>query len=190
MSQGRCIKKDKSRAAPAAGRPVSNLGALDDRLGYFVRRLQVWIFQDFIRRLSPIDINPAQFSVLVIVNANSGLSQAQLSNTLGIERARLVRVLHRLEERGLVRRLPSSTDGRRHALQITKRGQILLARAEALALEHEAVLRRKLGGERHKSMLEALRDLYRPGSASLDDGLQHRLAKRSQGLALKNGSDG
>ena len=184
MSQGRHIKKDRS--APAAGRPVSNLGALDDRLGYFVRRLQVWIFQDFIRRLSPIDINPAQFSVLVIVNANSGLSQAQLSNALDIERARLVRVLHRLEERGLVRRLPSSTDGRRHALQLTKRGQTILARAEILALEHEAALRQKLGRQRHQSILEALRELYRPRSASLDDGLQPSLAKKLQSLTCKS----
>ena len=32
--------------------PVAiDLGVLNDRLGYFVRRVQVWVFQDFIRRL-------------------------------------------------------------------------------------------------------------------------------------------
>jgi DNA-binding MarR family transcriptional regulator len=170
-------------------RRAIDLGILNERLGYFIRRLQVWVFQDFIRHLAAVDISPAQFSVLVIVDTNRGLSQAQLSNTLGIERARLVRLLHHLEGRGLVRRLPSSTDGRRHELQLTKRGQTLLARAEVLAREHEAVLRRKLGRERHQSMLEALRDLYRPGSASLDDGMQPPLAEKSQGLALQIGSD-
>src|SRR5476651_530260 len=38
-----------------ASRPVIDLGVLDQHLGYFVRRVQVWVFQDFIRRLSPID---------------------------------------------------------------------------------------------------------------------------------------
>ena len=85
------------------------------------RRPQLWMFQDFIRRLSSIDISPAEFSVLVVIGANTGLSQAELATTLGIERARLVRLLHRLEKRGLTQRLPSSADGRRHALRLTAR---------------------------------------------------------------------
>jgi DNA-binding MarR family transcriptional regulator len=141
------------RASP----PVIDLDVLNSRLGYFVRRLQVWVFQDFIRRLAPIDISPAQFSVLVVISANPGLSQMELATTLGIERARLVRLLHRLERRGLTQRLPSSADGRRHALRLTREGQKTLARAKTLAVEHEAALREKIGPERHRLLLEALR---------------------------------
>ena len=143
---------------PAAARRATELGDLNDRLGYFVRRVQVWIFQDFIRRLSRIDISPAQFSVLVVVGANPGLSQAELGLTLGIERARLVRLLHGLEQRSLTQRLPSSTDGRRHALQLTGQGQKLLTRAKALANEHEAVLKDRFGAERYRLLLETLRE--------------------------------
>ena len=53
-------------------------------------------------RLARIDISPAQFSVLVVISANCGLSQAELPATLGIERARLVRLLHRLERSRLI----------------------------------------------------------------------------------------
>jgi len=139
-------------------RPVIGLGVLEERLGYFVRRLQVWVFQDFIRRLAPIDISPAQFSVLVVASANRGLSQAELAATLGIERARLVRLLHRLESRGLIQRLPSSADGRRHALQLTREGQKVLARAKTLAAQHEAALKQKLGPARYQLLLAALRE--------------------------------
>ena len=38
------------RASPA----VIDLGALNEHVGYFVRRVQVWIFQDFIRRHSRV----------------------------------------------------------------------------------------------------------------------------------------
>ena len=138
-------------------RPAIGLDALDGHLGYFARRLQVWVFQDFIRTLEPIDISPAQFSVVVVIGANRGLSQAELSATLGIERARLVRLLHRLEERGLVQRLRSSADGRRHALQLTPRGRTMLARAKTLAARHEKRLIEKLGAERHSMLLDALR---------------------------------
>jgi DNA-binding MarR family transcriptional regulator len=96
--------------------------------------------------------------VLVVAGANRGLSQAELSATLGIERARLVRLLHRLEERGLIQRLPSSADGRRHALQLTPQGRALLARAKILAARHQKRLIERLGAERHQTMLDALRD--------------------------------
>jgi DNA-binding MarR family transcriptional regulator len=156
------VSKSIALRKTAPARRVSELEIdLDDlnaRLGYFVRRLQVWIFQDLIRRLSSIDLSPAQFSVLVVIGANIGLSQAELAKTLGIERARLVRMLHRLEERGLTQRLPSSADGRRHALQLTRDGKKLLTRAKTLAAQHETALKQKLGPERHRVLFDAVRD--------------------------------
>jgi DNA-binding MarR family transcriptional regulator len=141
-----------------SARPVIALDALNGHLGYFVRRLQLWVFQDFIRALATIDISPAQYSVLVVINANRGLSQAELAATLGIERALLARLLHRLERRGLIQRLPSSVDGRRHALRLTPKGRTLLARAKSLATRHEDGLIERLGPGRHSMLLEALRD--------------------------------
>jgi DNA-binding MarR family transcriptional regulator len=148
----------KTAPVRRSNRPMIELDLLNERLGYFVRRAQVWIFQDFIGRLASIDISPAQFSVLVVVDANRGLSQAELAATLGIERARLVRLLHRLEQRGLIQRLPSSADGRRHALRLTRDGQRVLARAKALSQEHEAGLMKRLGPERYRLLLEAFRE--------------------------------
>ena len=151
MTQGR---------ARTARRPIS-LGVLEQHLGYLIRRFQVWIFQDFIRTLETIDVRPAQYSVLVVIGANPGLSQSDLADTLGIERARLVRLLDRLEKRGLTRRLPSPRDRRSHALQLTAEGQKLLKKAKALAATHEARLAEKLGPEPRTAMLEFLREFAR-----------------------------
>lgn len=147
-----------ARQARRTYRSTIALDVLNFHLGYFVRRLQVWIFQDFIRTLGRVSISPAQFSTLVVVDANTGLSQAELAETLGIERARLVRLLDRLEERGLVERLQSIADGRRHALKLTPRGRLLLARAKTLASQHEKRLMTKLGGESYELLLRSLRD--------------------------------
>ena len=100
MSDRRLTRKTR----PVDRAPL-DIGVLAGHLGYFIRRLQVWVFQDFIRTLAAIDIRPAQYSVLVVIAANRGTSQSQLSSRLGIERARLVRLLNRLEKRGLVERL-------------------------------------------------------------------------------------
>jgi len=148
--------KARNAGSPRRAR-APDLGALNERLGYFVRRLQVWIFQDFIRRLARLDLSPAQFSVIVVIGANPGLSQAELAETLGIERARLVRLLHRLERRGLTQRRASRSDGRRHALELTREGKTALAAAERLAAQHEDALREKLGVRRYRTLLKALR---------------------------------
>jgi len=151
-------KRRSSDAAAARGKREIALGVLHERLGYFLRRVQVWVFQDFIAQLAALDLSPAQFSVLAVIGANAGLSQAELAGALGIERARLVRLLHRLERRGLTQRLPSKADGRRHALRLTRSGERVLARAKVLSERHEAGLRQRFGAERYRQLLEALRE--------------------------------
>lgn len=170
MSDRRLARQRRRRARPRAaspgrarqrGRRPLDIGALSDHLGYLIRRLQVWVFQDFIRTLAPIDIRPAQYSVLVVIAANPGLSQSELADRLGIERARLVRVLDRLERRGLTRRLPSRSDRRSHALRLTRAGQRTLKEATMLAARHELQLADKLGSERRKLLLAALQHFDR-----------------------------
>src|SRR5262245_62729488 len=152
-------------AAPRAGgraaretRRSVDLGRLHDRLGYVVRRLQCWIFQDFMRTLQSVQIRPAQYSVLALIDANSGLSQSDVADTLGIERARLVRLLDELERRGLTARLPSTTDRRSHALFLTTEGRKALERIEILVARHEANVAERLGVVQRKRLIKLLQD--------------------------------
>jgi DNA-binding MarR family transcriptional regulator len=154
----RSVAGRKSAAGDRSDDKPLGLGLLDSHLGYFLRRVQVWVFQDFIRTLSSIDLRPAQYSVLSVIAANRGLSQADVAQLLGIERARLVRLLDRLEKRGLTQRLASPVDRRSHALQLTPAGQALLKRARALAEVHEGNLVEKLGVTNHARLIEALRE--------------------------------
>ena len=151
----------KTEQARRRSRKVLDLDVLSGHLGYFIRRLQVWVFQDFIRTLAAIDIRPAQYSVLVVIAANPGISQSDLADTLGIERARLVRLLDKLEKCGLTQRLDSRTDRRSHALRLTRAGQKILKRAKTLAGLHEARLAEKLCAERRSAMLDVLRTFDR-----------------------------
>ena len=148
-----------SRRADAAGEDLPrgvDLGGLTGHLGYLVRRAQLWIFQDFIRTLAILDIRPAEYSVLTVIGRNAGLKQMALASTLGIERARLVHLLDRLERRGLVQRRASATDRRSHALHLTAKGRKMLARIEVLASEHEQHVVARVGGEHHKELLRLL----------------------------------
>ena len=159
--EGQVARRRLTPRQQTNNRKSLDIGVLNEHLGYFIRRLQVWVFQDFIRTLAPVDIRPAQYSVLVVIAANPGLSQSDLADRLGIERARLVRVLDKLERRGLTQRLASPTDRRSHALRLTREGQKILKHAAMLAALHEAKLIEKLGPEQRKSMLTLLKHFDR-----------------------------
>ena len=133
-----------------------DLDVLDDHAGYLIRRVQLWIFQDFERTLASVDIRPAEYSVLCVIGANPGLAQTRLAEALGIERARLVRLLDGLEGRDLARRTPSATDRRSHALHLTDAGAAFLVRLKALAREHERHVERRLGAARRKDLIALL----------------------------------
>ena len=140
----------------AAGTENADLGRLTGHLGYLVRRAQIWIFQDFIRTLAEVNIRPAQYSVLAVIEANPGLSQAVLSQTLGIERARLVHLLDGLEARKFVQRRRSISDRRAHALSLTAQGRSALARIKGMADEHEQRLAQRVGVRSYKTLLRLL----------------------------------
>jgi DNA-binding MarR family transcriptional regulator len=143
-------------AEPRAGTQSADLGRLAGHLGYLVRRAQIWIFQDFIRTLAEVNIRPAQYSVLIVIEANPGLSQTTLSETLGIERAHLVHLLDSLEERKFVQRCRSKSDRRSHILSLTAQGRSALARIKVMADEHERHLAQKVGVRSHKTLLRLL----------------------------------
>jgi len=146
------------KAASSARMEKLALGRINKHLGYFLRRLQVWVFQDFIQRLGTMKVRPAQYSVLLIIEANPGRSQAAIGQTLGIERARLARLLHELERRKWISRHTSSSDARKHSLHLTAEGVKALAKIKNLAEQHEAQLAERVGSKRHMQLLDLLRD--------------------------------
>ncbi|MGB9045397.1 MAG: MarR family winged helix-turn-helix transcriptional regulator [Pseudolabrys sp.] len=157
------MRKARSSTGPKTRRSTARtekltVGHLNRHLGYFLRRLQLWVFQDFIRTLAPLKVRPAQYSVLLIVEANPGRSQAAIGKTLGIERARLARMLHALEHRKWIARHANGSDARSHSLYLTAQGEKALVRIKRLAEQHEAKLAELVGPGRHKQLMAWLRE--------------------------------
>jgi DNA-binding MarR family transcriptional regulator len=140
----------RSRAGPAS------LGGLERMVGYAVRRAQMWMIHDLRRALKDLDLTPAQFSVLHIIAANPGLSQARVAEALAIERARLVQMIDRLETTGRVQRERSTTDRRSHALHLTPAGTELIGRAQAALEEHERNVTARLGIKNKDELMRIL----------------------------------
>ena len=101
-------------------------------------------------------VRPAQYSVLLVVEANPGRSQQAVGDVLGIERARLARMLHELERRKWIARHANGSDARSHSLHLTADGEKALVKIKRLAEKHEARLAALLTPQRHKRLLEWL----------------------------------
>lgn len=157
------MRKARSSTGPKRRRSTARteklaVGQLNRHLGYFLRRLQLWVFQDFIRTLAPLKVRPAQYSILLIVEANPGRSQAAIGKTLGIERARLARMLHAFERRKWIARRANGSDARSHSLYLTAQGEKALVKIKRLAEQHEAKLAELVGPSRHKQLIGWLRE--------------------------------
>src|SRR6202790_3464453 len=114
---------------------AGEFGPLTEYVGYALRRAQLKVFQDFIDSLDELDLRPAHFSVLTVIDANPGVLQSRACAALGIQKANFVPLLDGLQQRGLLRRV--ALNGRANGLHLTDEGRKLLARARRLHDRHE-----------------------------------------------------
>jgi DNA-binding MarR family transcriptional regulator len=154
MADGDKTRKD---AADEAEGSALQLGELSELLGYSLKRAQLRIFEDFLRCVAPLQLTPAQFSVLLLLEKNPGRNQTEIANTLGILRPNFVAMLDGLESRDLCTRMRSTNDRRSHVLMLTDKGRSVLARARKLvASKHEARLNELLGPANRAALLAML----------------------------------
>lgn len=156
-------KKRPARPSPhPAARAVPptdavRIGDLSEFLGYSLKRAQLRIFDDFIRCVATLQLTPAQFSVLMLLEANPGRNQTEIASTLGILRPNFVAMLDELESRELCSRVRSSSDRRSHILKLTDKGRAVLSRARKLIeTRHEARLKQLLGDDNRDLLLAML----------------------------------
>ena len=146
--------KEPSEAVEAT---TLQMGELSELLGYCLKRAQLKVFEDFLRCVAPLQLTPAQFSVLLLLDKNPGRNQTEIANTLGILRPNFVAMLDALESRDLCARMRSTNDRRSHILVLTDKGRAVLTRAKKLvATKHEARLNELLGPANRVALLEML----------------------------------
>jgi DNA-binding MarR family transcriptional regulator len=104
-------------------------------IGYQLRLAQRAIFADFAEAVQDAGISPGLFGILVIIDANTGLTQQALANAAHLDRSSVVTVIDKLEHRGLVER--RAADRRSNGLYLTGAGAALLRRLKRKVALHE-----------------------------------------------------
>lgn len=132
----------QSAPRPAVRRRTSgaltlDYGFLPALLGYRLRVAQLALFRDFEVALGDLGLSPGRVGVLVLVDANPGVSQIRLAEAIGLDRSSLVPVLDRLARAGLLERRPGP-DRRTNGLWLTPAGRRLLQTVKRRVRSHES----------------------------------------------------
>ena len=134
--------------------------ALDDLIGYAMRRAQLKLFQNLIGRLAEHDLRPAQFSALAIIEQNPGLMQADLARALAIEPPQVVPLLNKLESRALAVRVRCKPDKRSYGIFLSKTGETLLKTLKDIAAQSDLDATAALDAQERAELLRLLKKVY------------------------------
>lgn len=107
--------------------------ALKHLVGYAATRAAVQLKKVVTRHLGPLDLKAVEFSILVVLAHNDEVNHKQLCDTLDLSPPNLAVIVDRLEERGLVQRVRSTSDRRETFVALTPEGQALQQRATEIA---------------------------------------------------------
>ena len=130
---------------------------LDGLLGYRLRRAQGAMHRDYMAAVADLELTQKQTATLWLINANPGVAQVSVASALGMDRATMMSVTDRLEDRGFVIRKRSTVDRRRQELYLTPSGQSTLRKCKARIAEHEEKFAAMFTGAELASFLEALK---------------------------------
>ena len=120
------------------------------------------------RRLQPLGLSRAQWSILAILSNHDGLSQSQISDELEIEKSTAGRLIDQVEKSGWIERRPIPGDRRLWGIHLTDRARRLIAEVESIVLHTRAEMLRGLSAEQQQTLSEMLQAVKSNLSVALE----------------------
>jgi len=135
-----------------------SLGVLSDVLGYHVAQAAVTTVALYDRHIGqPFGLRKVEFSLLLLLQANGPLTPKRLGHALALSGPNLTLLLDRLQQRALLRRERSTTDGRSQNIVLTDAGRQIAQAAGEAAAPMERELDDRLSRAERLMLIELLR---------------------------------
>jgi DNA-binding MarR family transcriptional regulator len=128
-------------------------GLLPGLIGYRLRLAQQAVFRDF--AASVPGLSPGRIGMLLLIEANPGVTQSRLALAVSRDRSTMVGVLDQLEGKGLIERR-RGVDRRTNGVWLTRAGRNALARAKRAIAAHERRVVARLSSVERAQLLELL----------------------------------
>ena len=125
--------------------------------GYMLRRVANAMMAELAGRLEPTGLRISDATLLMLVEGRKDMTASRIARTLDIQRANMVPILARIEEKGLIEREP--LDGKSQAIVLTEAGMSALAEARAIIERFESQLIARVPDQHRDHLLPALHAL-------------------------------
>lgn len=112
---------------------------LKDILCYCIHKSALILKSRMNKELAQFDVQLPHLGIMRVLAANETVSQNQMCEEMGIDKASMVKLIDHLEVRGLVERVGSKQDRRVKNLHLTRAAKDLLNRAQKVREKQEAV---------------------------------------------------
>lgn len=146
-----------------ANQPPLQWGHLESIVGFHVHRAAVTTADAFERYLGkPFGLRKVEFSLLMLLLANEALAPKRLSRALAVTAPNLTLLLDRLQDRGLLTRVPNPLDGRSQNVVLTADGRATAVEAAEAAKTMEVEVQSPLSSAEHAMLIELLLKLGGP----------------------------
>ena len=145
----------KQSASPPA------VSSLDVHLGYWLRLVSNHVSHGFARKVEATGVTVAEWVVLRCLFDHQAQIPSALAEALGLTRGAISKLADRLEGKSLVARHTDRSDGRSHALRLTRAGRTLVPKLAALADANDGEFFEALSADQRQALDAILRQLAR-----------------------------
>lgn len=149
-----------------------------DSVAFMLSRVGASVSGLFAGCMKEEGLEPREFLVMNLVASHEGESQQAISESVGIAKSHMVKLVDQLEQRGLIERRPNPDDRRQHALYLTAEGRKQRNHARNAAQKLERDVRGHLTAKEIEVLQTALVKLQ-----AIDDtpsGIHPSLAKPAE----------
>jgi DNA-binding MarR family transcriptional regulator len=126
-----------AEASKSKSPPVYDVRTFESReaLGALIGLARKALAEEFERELEPLGLNVAQALVILLLADGRASTSAQMCRMLSHDAGAMTRIVDKLEELGLVRRVRKEHDRRAAHLELTKEGKSVYAQVTRVQVE-------------------------------------------------------
>jgi DNA-binding MarR family transcriptional regulator len=155
------IKRDLVTITPP---PVTegetDIGEINEILGFHIRLAYGAVYRHFMETFAHLDLTQKQVSVLWLVDDHPGIAQTDLAQRLRMDRATVMAIVNRLQDRKFLVRGRSPTDGRKQTLDLLPGGVLALAEAKKAIRDHERWLKQRFTDKEVARLIDMLARIH------------------------------
>lgn len=137
--------------------PAISLDMLSNYLGFVLHRAVLALRRDFIANVGDPDLRPVLFNVMVVVEANPGIVQAELANALNLDKGTLTNLLRNLQQRGWIQTRHVHGDRRCKQVLVCEEGAQVLSQLRGEVTAHARKFEQVYTPEERDQLMRLLR---------------------------------